>query len=182
MNYEDGNFVDKIIRLLNFCKERIIILSEHKVVLSTFFSLLRVLTHLTSENGNFNCINLSNCLMMILFSISVNGCQIIGSHEGIIDLLICSIIELPIFILPDQRFDLMIILLCLCINLLEFCPNTRSLVINNKTLLKKLIQLLMQRIEEAQRTEQSADELLESHEKIQMTEQIRDSILTQSMF
>lgn len=40
----------------------------------------------------------------------------------------------------------------------------------------------MQRIEEAQRTEQSADELLESHEKIQMTEQIRDSILTQSMF
>ena len=85
--------------------------------------------------------------------------------------------ELPSFIMSDQRFDLMVILLCLCINLVEFCPQMRDLVVASDSKLKDLIELLFKRIEEAQRTEQQTDELLESHEKVQMTEAMRDSLL-----
>ena len=101
----------------------------------------------------------------------------IGSYDGIIDLLLDSVLELPSFIMADQRFDLMIILLCLCINLVEFCPKMRDLVVSSDSKLNQLIQLLFKRIEEAQRTEQQTDELLESHEKVQMTEAMRDSLL-----
>ncbi|CAG2181117.1 unnamed protein product [Oppiella nova] len=79
--------------------------------------------------------------------------------------------------MSDQRFDLMVILLCLCINLVEFCPQMRDLVVASDSKLKDLIELLFKRIEEAQRTEQQTDELLESHEKVQMTEAMRDSLL-----
>lgn len=101
----------------------------------------------------------------------------IGSHDGVIDLLMESVLELPSFIASDQRFDLMVILLCLCINFVEFCPPMRQLVVNKEAKLNDLIQLLFKRIEEAQRTEQQTDELLESHEKVQMTDAMRDSLL-----
>ena len=79
--------------------------------------------------------------------------------------------------MSDQRFDLMVILLCLCINLVEFCPKIRDLVVTNDSKLNNLIELLFKRIEEAQKTEQQTDELLESHEKVQMTDAMRDSLL-----
>lgn len=101
----------------------------------------------------------------------------IGSYDGVIDLLLESVVELPSFISSDQRFDLMVILLCLCINLVEFCPQMRELVIHKDSKLNSLIELLFKRIEEAQRTEQQTDELLESHEKVQMTDAMRDSLL-----
>ena len=106
-----------------------------------------------------------------------DGCEIIGTHEGVIDLLLESVLELPYFISSDQRFDLMVILLCLCINLVEFCPQMRELVVLKDAKLNSLIELLFKRIEEAQRTEQQTDELLESHEKVQMTDAMRDSLL-----
>jgi hypothetical protein len=83
--------------------------------------------------------------------------------------------------MSDQRFDLMVILLCLCINLVEFCPAIRNLVVNSNSKLNLLIELLFKRIEEAQRTEQQTDELLESHESVQMTEAMQDSLLKQSL-
>ncbi|CAG2111189.1 unnamed protein product, partial [Medioppia subpectinata] len=157
LKYREGLFINTSIQLLHSCKYRILLSNDSKVFLSAFFSILRVLTHLTSE--------------------SADGCLIIGSYEGIIDLLLESIVELPSFIMSDQRFDLMVILLCLCINLVEFCPQMRDLVVTSNSKLKNLIELLFKRIEEAVRTEQQTDELLESHEKVQMTEAMRDSLL-----
>jgi len=107
---------------------------------------------------------------------------VIGSYDGILDLLLESVYELPSFILSDQRFDLMVILLCLCINLVEFCPQIRNLVVNSNSKLNQLIELLFKRIEEAQRTEQQTDEFLESHESVQMTEAMRDNLLKTSLF
>lgn len=51
LNYENGKFITTLIKLYEFCKEQIIRLNDPKVVLSTLFSILRVLTHLTSESG-----------------------------------------------------------------------------------------------------------------------------------
>lgn len=98
------------------------------------------------------------------------------------ELLLESVFELPSFIMPDQRFDLMVIILCLCINLVEFCEHIRQLVITSSKYTTKLIEFLFKKIEEAAQVEQQTDHLLESHETVQMTEAMQDNLLMQSMY
>lgn len=74
----------------------------------------------------------------------------------------------------------MVIILCLCINLAEFCTEVRSLVIENDEHVVKLTGLLFKKIEEAAQVEQQTDHLLESHESVQMTEAMQDNLLMQS--
>lgn len=104
----------------------------------------------------------------------------VGSFSGIMELLLEAVFELPTFIATDQRFDLMVILLCLCINLVEFCEHIRELVINSEENMIRLTDFLFKKIEEAAQVEQATDHLLESHETVQMTEALQDNLLMQS--
>ncbi|KAI2804224.1 hypothetical protein BLOT_003203 [Blomia tropicalis] len=158
-NYNDSKFISVCISLLENCKSKIINSTDSKVFLSAFFSILRVFTNLTSE--------------------SVDGCKAFGTFSGIMELLLESVFELPSFIMPDQRFDLMVIILCLCINLVEFCEHIRQLVITSSKYTTKLIEFLFKKIEEAAQVEQQTDHLLESHETVQMTEAMQDNLLMQ---
>ncbi|XP_046916578.2 cohesin release factor wings apart-like [Dermatophagoides farinae] len=160
-NYDESKFISTCIDLLIQFKQRIIESNESKVYLSAFFSILRVLTNLTSE--------------------SVDGCKIVGKFDGIIQLLLESLFELPSFIMSDQRFDLMVIIICLCINLAAFCEHIRDIIMTSETrnYLGKLCDLLFKKIEEAAQVEQQTDHLLESHETVQMTEAMQDNLLMQ---
>ena len=51
LRYKEGVFTSNSIKLLHSCKYRILLSNDSKVFLSAFFSILRVLTHLTSESG-----------------------------------------------------------------------------------------------------------------------------------
>lgn len=104
----------------------------------------------------------------------------IGKFDGIVELLLESLFELPSFIMTDQRFDMMVIILCLCINLVEFCQHIRDIVIESQKYMSKLTELLFKKIEEAAQVEQQTDHLLESHETVQMTEAMQDNLLMQS--
>lgn len=112
----------------------------------------------------------------------MEGCKIVGSFDGVIELLLDSLFELPSFIMSDQRFDLMTIILCLCINLAEFCEHIRDIIMadNSAKYMKKLSELLFKKIEEAEQVEQQTDDLLESHETVQMSEAMQDNLLMQS--
>lgn len=112
---------------------------------------------------------------------AVDGCTAVGSFPGIIKLLLGALFDLPSVIIQDQRFDLMVIILCLCINLAEFCEQVRSLVLENDENVTKLTELLFKKIEEAAQVEQQTDQMLESHESVQMTEAMQDNLLMQSM-
>lgn len=82
--------------------------------------------------------------------------------------------------MPDQRFDMMVIILCLCINLSEFCQDIRDIIIKSEDYVSKLTELLFRKIEEADQVEQQTDHLLESHKTVQMTEAMQDNLLMQS--
>ena len=97
------------------------------------------------------------------------------------ELLLEAVFELPSFIMSDQRFDLTVIILCLCINLAEFCEHIREIVMTTEKYMTRLIEFLFKKIEEAAQVEQATDHLLESHETIQMTEQLQDNLILQSM-
>lgn len=123
--------------------------------------------------------------MFFLNKFLVEGCKIVGSFEGVIELLLESLFELPSFIMSDQRFDLMTIILCLCINLAEFCEHIRDIIMNTDSsdkYMKKLSELLFKKIEEAEQVEQQTDHLLESHETVQMSEAMQDNLLMQSNY
>lgn len=163
------------------CKSKIISLEDSKVYLSALFSILRVFTHLTSESGksplfaSFLKYNLYNLIINL-----VNGCKVVGSFTGIIDLLLDSVFELPNCIITDQRFDLMVIILCLCVNLVEFCEHIRESVMTSDDNMHRLSEFLFKKIEEAAQVEQQTDHLLESQTNVPMTEAMQDNLLTQS--
>lgn len=96
------------------------------------------------------------------------------------ELLLESLFELPSFIMSDQRFDLMVIILCLCINLVEFCEHMRQIVMTSDKHMTSLSDFLFRKIDEANQVEQQTDHLLESHETVQMTEAMQDNLLMQS--
>lgn len=104
----------------------------------------------------------------------------VGSFSGIFDLLLESVFDLPNFIIIDQRFDLMVIILCLCINLVEFCEHIREIVMTSESNMNRLSEFLFKKIEEAAQVEQQTDHLLESHENVPITEAMQDNLLTQS--
>ncbi|UXI14420.1 protein wings apart-like [Sarcoptes scabiei] len=160
-NYDESKFISTCICLLKQCKHQIVLTNDSKIFLSAFFSILRVLTNVTSE--------------------SAEGCKIVGKLDGVIELLLESLFELPSFIMSDQRFDLMVIILCLCINLAEFCEQIRSIIMENSKSTSQLCELLFKKIEEAALVEQQTDHLLESHETVQMTEAMQDNLLMQSI-
>lgn len=58
-SYNERKFISTCISLLKNCKSKIIGPNDSKVFLSAFFSILRVLTNLTSESGKFSIIMFS---------------------------------------------------------------------------------------------------------------------------
>lgn len=107
--------------------------------------------------------------------------MIASAHSGFFDLLLECLFEVPSFVLPEQRFDLMLLLLSLCINFVEFCPSVRTRLMDNTSGLTGLIEILLNRIKEAQQTEQDADDLLESQQIQQLSEDMQDSLLNQGI-
>lgn len=176
--YNESKFISTCITLLKICKQKIIASNDSKVFLTAFFSILRVLTNLTSESGNYA--GRREELFTNDWQFTVSGCEVVGTFDGIIELLLESLFELPSFIMSDQRFDMMVIILCLCINLVEFCQDIRKIVINSESYVTKLTELLFSKIEEADMVEQQTDHLLESHKTVQMTEAMQDNLLMQS--
>ncbi|RWS07994.1 wings apart-like protein [Dinothrombium tinctorium] len=159
ITYKSGLFIKTCINLIKFCKNSIINCLESASYLSTLLSVLRIFTNLTSE--------------------SASGCLAIGSFENIFDLMLEMVFELPSFIVPDSRFELLILLLCLCINLVEFCEPIRESFIVRFSVFHRLIDIFIERTLEAQKTEQQADDLLESHQNQTLTEAMQDSLLNQ---
>ena len=148
IQYKDHSFIQRCSRLFEQCRD-LIIYSETSAqsgsFLSPLLSILRVFTNLTSD--------------------SCEGCKEIGSNlPEIFKLFLNSVFELPSFIVPDSRFDLIIFLLCLCVNLVEFCEPIRNEFIENQSQIRRLISMLVDRVEEAQKTEKQADDFLDSHE------------------
>jgi len=162
INYKEGRFINCCTSLLNYCKDSIIrSSSDSKIYLSTLLSVLRVFTNVTSESSRG-----SNQM----------GTQFINLFDLFLELLF----EVPSFVLPDSRFDLIVLLLCLCINFVEFCPNLREDFLSCGWKLKRLVDILLNRIEEAKETEQQADDILESAEKDKNNEVVNiDTVLNQ---
>lgn len=127
--------------------------------LSTLLSILRVFTNLTSE--------------------STSGCFKVGSFPDIFQLLLECLFELPSFTAPDSRFDLIVLLLCLEINFVEYCVQIREELINSHSKVKRLIGIFEERCEEAEKTDKEADLLLDSHQNRPLTEAMQDSLLNQ---
>ncbi|RWS27314.1 wings apart-like protein, partial [Leptotrombidium deliense] len=159
ITYKSGLFIETCIKLIKFCKNSVITSLDSASFLSTLLSVLRIFTNLTSE--------------------SASGCLAIGSFSGVFDLLLEMVFELPSFIVPDSRFELLILLLCLCINLVEFCDVIRESFVKRNAMFQRLIDIFIERTNEAQKTEQQADDLLESHENQTLTEAMQDSLLNQ---
>lgn len=146
INYKDSSFIRRCIRLYELCKTGIIY-SETTTnhYLSPLLSILRVFTNLTSD--------------------SQDGCAKVGeSIPDIFDIFLNSVFELPSFVVPDSRFDLIIFLLCLCLNLIESCDQLHDNFISNESQIKRLIVMLEERYDEAKKTEQQADDFLDSEE------------------
>jgi hypothetical protein len=100
--------------------------------------------------------------------------------EELFNLFLDILFEVPSFIAPDSRFDLTMLLLCLCINFVEFCVPLRASLLESTRKIKRLVEILLDRIDQAQQTEQQADELFESAEKNKGQEVINiDTLLNQ---
>jgi hypothetical protein len=161
IEYESGSLIRSCTDLLQTCKDAIICRSDCRAHLSTLLSVLRVFTNITSESGR--------------------GSQLMGSQfEYMLNIFLDLLFEVPSFVLPDARFDLMVLLLCLCINLVEYHEPFRRDLLDSHFKLKTLVEILISRVAEAKETEQQADDLLETAEKDQMTEIVNiDTLLNQ---
>lgn len=95
-----------------------------------------------------------------------------------VHLLLNSLFQVPSLILPDQRFDLMVIILCLIINLVEYCTKIRPIVMDDYV--GRLSDFLFIKIDQAAQVEEQTDQMLQSHESVQMTEALQDNLLIQS--
>lgn len=95
-----------------------------------------------------------------------------------------SLFHLPSFLYPEMRFELIVLLLCLLIELIDFHrPLRRKLLQDSEgRFMKQMVGMLFQRFEEAQKTDEEADVILESHKNAnneKMTEAMQESILAQ---
>lgn len=147
INYREHAFVQRCCRLYELCKEAIVRGdSSNNSHLSPLLSILRVFTNLTADVGQ-----------------EAVG-RIGDSVPDVFDIFLNSIFELPSFVVPDSRFDLIIFLLCLCLNLVESCDRLHGEFINNQSQIRRLVAMLEERYEEAKKTEQQADDFLDSEE------------------
>lgn len=145
INYQSGLLIHSCTKLLELCKDSIV-LNDSRIHLSTLLSVLRLFTNVTSE--------------------SAQGSELLGSQfNHLLSLFLDILFEVPSFIYPDSRFDLMILVLCLCINLVEFVKPLRKELLRSTWKVKRLVEILVKRIDEAKETEQQADDLLDSAEK-----------------
>jgi hypothetical protein len=162
VNYEDGQLINSCINLLHLCKECIIVNEDSRIHLSSMLSVLRVFTNITSESGK--------------------GSNSMGSQfPSLFGLFLDLLFEVPSFVMPDSRFDLMVLLLCLCINFVEFCSNHRRELLSSNEKLERLIEILFKRIEDAKETDQQAEDILDTAQKEQMANEVIniDTILTE---
>ena len=162
INYQEGLLITSCIKLMKLCKDCIIINEDSRVHLSSMLSVLRVFTNITSE--------------------SAKGSSIMGTRFKVLfDLFLDLLFEVPSFIPPDSRFDLMVLLLCLCINFVEFVDDLRQELLSSNQSLTRLVEILFTRVEEAKETEKQADDILETAEKEQMANEVIniDTLLNQ---
>ncbi|XP_015795049.1 wings apart-like protein homolog [Tetranychus urticae] len=159
IEYQGGKFIYRCIDLIKYLKNSIIFMTESQSQLSTLLSILRVLTNLTSESSE--------------------GCFKVGSFTGLFQLLLECLFELPSFTVPDSRFDLIVLLLCLEINFVEYCVNIRDELMDSGFKVKQLIAIFEERCEEAEKTDKEADLLLDSHQDKPLTEAMQDTLLNQ---
>ncbi|XP_053211369.1 wings apart-like protein homolog [Panonychus citri] len=159
IEYQGGKFIRRCIELIKYLKNSIIFITESQSQLSTLLSILRVLTNLTSESSE--------------------GCYKVGSFTGLFQLLLECLFELPSFTVPDSRFDLIVLLLCLEINFVEYCVNIREELMDSAFKVKRLIAIFEERCEEAEKTDKEADLLLDSHQDKPLTEAMQDTLLNQ---
>ncbi|XP_074603953.1 cohesin release factor wings apart-like [Brevipalpus obovatus] len=159
IDYQNGKFITRCIELIKYLKNSIIFMSQTESQLSTLLSILRVFTNLTSESST--------------------GCSKVGAFPGLFQLLLECLFELPPFTIPDSRFDLIVLLLCLEINFVEYCVNTREELMESESKVKRLISIFEERCAEADKTDKEADQLLDSHQDKPLTEAMQDSLLNQ---
>ena len=161
MEYLKGQLVRSCRQLMLSCRDFIVASGDSKIYISTLLSVLRVFTNITSE--------------------SAKGSHIMGTKfEGMFGTFMSLLFEIPSFVNPDSRFDLTVLLLCLSINLVEYCPDLREELLDSRYQLRSLVQILNERIREAELAEQQADEILESAEKDKLTDVVSmDNFLNQ---
>lgn len=159
IDYHDGKFIHRCKELIKYLKNSIIFMPGKESQLSTLLSILRVFTNLTSESST--------------------GCAKVGSFDGLFQQLLDCLFELPPFIIPDTRFDLIVLLLCLEINFVEYCVNLREELMDNEFRVKRLIAIFEERCAEADKMDKEADQLLDSHQDKPLTEAMQDTLLNQ---
>lgn len=160
IKYNDGILIDSCLELLTLCKREITVAVDDiklKSFTTALSTTLRVLNNITSENETSS---------------------VIGSRFELTDLILYFINELQAFIKPESRSDITMICVCLLINMVEFSRPLRSYLMNDSRI-HDLIDTFYKRINEAQQTEQQADQLLDSHKKEKMTEAMQDSLINQ---
>lgn len=160
INYNNGVLIDACLELLTLCKREITVAVDDiklKSFTTALSTIIRVLNNITSENETSS---------------------VIGSRFELTDLVLYFINELQAFIKPEQRSDITMICVCLLINMVEFSRTLRSYLMNDSRI-HNLIDTFYKRVNEAQQTEQQADQLLDSHKKEKMTEAMQDSLINQ---
>lgn len=105
-----------------------------------------------------------------------------GRNEGALELLLYSVTRLPSFLMPEQRFDLIILILCLCVELVDMHSPMRKQLMDDgeptHRYLHELIEILFTRLEEAQKTDAETDEMLDAHQNAgTMTEAMQETLL-----
>lgn len=162
VKYNDGILIDSCLELLTLCKREITVAVDDtklKSFTTALSTTIRVLNNITSENETSS---------------------VIGSRFELTDLILYFINELQAFIKPEQRSDITMICVCLLINMVEYNKSLRSYLMNDSRI-QDLIDTFYKRINDAQQTEQQADQLLDSHthKREKMTEAMQDSLINQ---
>lgn len=86
-------------------------------------------------------------------------------------------------LLPEQRFDLIILILCLGVELVDMFAPLRTKLIEppsdtSHQYLDELIEILFARLEEAQKTDAETDKMLDAHQGAgQLTEAMQETLL-----
>lgn len=160
VKYNDGVLIDSCLDLLILCKREIQIAVDDahlKLFTTALLTTLRVLNNITSENETSS---------------------VVGSRFELTDLILYFINDLQTFIKPELRSDVTMICVCLLINMVEFNRSLRSYLMNDSRI-NDLIDTFYKRVNDAQQTEQQADQLLDSHKREKMTEAKQDSLINQ---
>lgn len=160
IKYSNGILIDACLDILTLFKREITVAVDDiklKSFTTALSTTIRVLNNITSEN---------------------ESSSVVGSRFELTDLVLYFINHLQPFIKPEQRSDITMICVCLLINMVEFSRELRAYLMNESRI-QDLIDTFYKRVNEAQQTEQQADQLLDSHKKEKMTEAMQDSLINQ---